>query len=250
VVVRLPGFLRYPRDLAALLGDVLASIARRPPPRGRVIAQMHAVGNGSFLFIAITVAFLGMILVYQGVIQASKVLPDNSMAGAALINAVIREFGPTITALMVATRVGTGIAAEIGSMVVTDQVEAMKVTNTDPVEYLVAPRFLAFVTMMFVLAIWAVVVAVAAGLLVAVVRFQINANTFLTLRMVGWRQVTEGLLKCLAYGVTIPIIAAESGFRATGGSEGVGWATTRAVVNASVAIILWDFVIATGMYLF
>lgn len=240
---------RYLRDLFVLTVQVFESIVRRPPPFGRVIKQMYSIGNGSFLFIAVTMAFVGMILVYQGVIQASKVLPDNSLAGPTLIHVVIREFGPSVTALMMATRVGTGIAAEIGSMVVTDQVEAMKVSNTDPVDYIVAPRFVAFVVMMFVMTIWAILITVAAGLLVGTVRFQINANTFLSLRMVRWRHVVECLLKCLAYGITIPIVSAESGFRASGGSEGVGWATTRAVVNSSVGVILWDFVIATLIYL-
>ena len=242
--------LRYPLDVLRLLLEVLVGIVRRPPPRDRVLAQMYNIGNGSVLFVSITLGFLGMITVYQGVIQASKVLPDYSMAGATLINVMVREFGPTITALMIATRVGSGIAAELGSMVVTDQIEAMKVSNTDPVRYLVAPRFVACVVMTFALTFVAVLVAVMAGLLVGVVRFQINPNTFLSLRMVNWTGVSEGLIKCLAYGVTIPIIAAESGFRAQGGSEGVGWATTRAVVNTSVAVILLDFVIATGVYLF
>jgi len=238
-----------PRAWAVLLSRSARALVRRPPPRDRLLSQMFDIGNRSVVFVAITLGFLGAISVFQGVMQASRVLPDYSMVGATLINVMTREFGPTITALMIATRVGTGIAAEIGSMVVTDQVEAMKVSNTDPVEYLVAPRVLACLVMTFVLTVFAVLVAVAAGALVGYLRFQIGFATFFSMRLVDWADLWEGLVKCAAYGVAIPVIAAESGFRASGGSEGVGWATTRSVVNASFAVIFMDFIIASVIYL-
>jgi phospholipid/cholesterol/gamma-HCH transport system permease protein len=247
--MRLPALLHPARDILGLGAEVVRSLARRPPSRARVVAQMHVIGNGSILFISVVLAFLGMILVYQGIIPAGKILPDYTMAGATLINVMVREFGPTITALMIATRVGSGIAAELGSMTVTDQVEAMKVTNCDPVVYLVAPRFLASIVMTLALTVWGVLIAVLAGMVMAWSRFQINPGTFLSLRMMEWQDVWEGLIKCVAYGAAIPIIAAESGFRASGGSEGVGWATTRSVVNTSFAVIFLDFAIASGVYL-
>jgi phospholipid/cholesterol/gamma-HCH transport system permease protein len=246
--VTVPAFVAWPLRIAALLRQTLVALVREPPPRSRVVAQMYQIGNEALLFIAVTLGFLGMISVYQGIVQASKVLPDYSMAGATLINVFVREFGPTVTALMIATRTGSAIAAEIGSMTVTDQVEAMKVCNTDPVAYLVGPRFVATLAMTFALVFWGILVAVAAGALIAYTRFQINPTTFLSLQMTDWTDVGEGLTKCLAYGTVIPIIAADSGFRASGGSEGVGWATTRAVVNASVAVVFLDFVIASATF--
>ena len=190
-----------------------------------------------------------LILVYQGAFQAQKVLPDLTQVGEIFIGTMIRTFGPTIVALMLATRVGAGIAAELGSMVVTDQVEAMKVTNTDPIEYLVVPRFVATLVMMVALWVFGVLVAVFAGTLMGTLRFGIQLRTFLSLAGTAPSDVWVGVLKCLAFGVTIPILAADSGFRATGGSEGVGWATTRAVVNASFAVIVLDFVISTLAFL-
>jgi len=243
------GFMALPRNLLRLLGETVVALVLRPPPWRTVVTQMYNVGFRSVVFIAVTLGFLGLITVYQGCIQALKVLPDLSMVGAAFINVMIMEFGPTITALMVATRVGSGIAAELGTMVVTDQVEALEVSNTDPVEYVVAPRFLAVVVMMFVLTIFAILVATLAGVVMADLRFQVNPHTFLTLAYVEWGDVYIGLTKVFLYGVSIPIIAAESGFRASGGSEGVGQSTTRAVVNTLFAVIILDFVVAGAAFI-
>lgn len=242
-------FLALPLELAKLLGETLRAMVTRPPSFGRLLEQMHNVGNRSLVFISITLGFLGLISVYQGCIQAQKVLPDLSLVGATFIGVMVSEFGPTMTALMVATRVGSGIAAELGTMVVTEQVEALKVTNTDPVEFIVVPRFMACVLMMFVLTSYAILVAVLAGMLIADLRFQINPSTFLSLAYTTWDDLYVGLIKCFAYGVSIPIIAAESGFKAKGGSEGVGQATTRSVVNTLFAVIILDFLIAGGWYL-
>lgn len=244
----LPGFQAVTR-VSGLLGETLWSLVRRPPPRRAVVAHLFNTGNRSLVFLAVTMGFLGMISVYQGCLQAMKILPDLTNAGAVFIMVMIREFGPTITAMMLATRVGTGIAAEIAVMTVTDQVEALKVNNTDPVAYLVAPRFVGFLVMMVVCTVYSCAVAILAGLLMADLRFQVNPNTFLSLGFTRWSDFSIGLAKTIAYGVAIPILAADSGFRAGGGSEGVGWATTRAVVNALFAIIALDFLIAGIGYL-
>jgi len=238
-----------PFDLIRLLSETVVAIFSRPPSWKTVLSQMHNIGNRSLVFITVTLGFLGLISVYQGSVQAMKVLPDLSLVGATFITVMVSEFGPTITALMIATRVGSGIAAELGTMVVTDQVEAMKVSNTDPVEYLVAPRFMACVVMVFVLTTYAVAVAVLAGMIMADLRFQVNPNTFLSLGMTTWDDLWLGLTKCLAYGIAIPIIAADAGFHARGGSEGVGQATTRSVVNTLFAVIILDFLIAGTWYL-
>lgn len=248
MIASLPGWPAIAR-VSGLLGETLWSLVRRPPPRRAVVAHLFNTGNRSLLFLAVTMGFLGMISVYQGCLQAMKVLPDLSNAGAIFIMAMVREFGPTITAMMLATRVGTGIAAEIAVMTVTDQVEALKVNNTDPVAFLVAPRFMSFLVMMVVCTVYSCAVAVLAGLLMAVLRFQINPHTFLSLGFTRWSDFYVGLAKTLAYGVVIPVLAADSGFRATGGSEGVGWATTRAVVNSLFAIVALDFLIAGIGYL-
>lgn len=214
------------------------------------LEQMYIIGNRSMVFIAVTLGFLGMISIFQVSMQIQQVVPDFSMVGAAFLKVMIREFGPTVAGLMVATRTGSGIAAEIGSMVVTEQVDALRMSNADPVDYLVKPRFVACASMLLVLTVFGVLVATLTGMLMGYYGFGIPPDTFLNLRLVGWRDIVVGAWKAFAYGCAIPIIASHAGLNATGGSEGVGWATTRAVVNASFAVIVLDLLISGFSYVF
>ena len=236
--------LRPTIDLVRLARDTLSHIVRSRRERGSVARQMYAMGNQSIVFITVTLGFLGMILVYQVATQVEKILPDFSMLGAAFLQVMIKEFAPTITGMMVATRVGSGIAAEIGSMVVTEQVDALRMCNADPVNYLVVPRFLAAGVMMICLTIYAVLIGEITGMLTAFVGFGVHPLTFVTTQLIGTGDLVSGLAKAFAYGCAIPLIAGQAGLEAQGGSEGVGWATTRAVVNASFAVVLLDFVIS------
>ena len=135
-------------SLVQLGRDTLYFCWRGQPRRQAVWAQMYDMGNRSLLFITVTLGFLGMILVYQVATQMQAILPDYSMLGAAFTEIMIKEFAPTITGLMVVTRVGSGIAAEVGSMVVTEQVDALRMCNAEPVDYLLVPRLKAASLMM------------------------------------------------------------------------------------------------------
>lgn len=214
---------------------------RRPK---EVLAQMFEIGNRSVVFIAVTLGFLGMILIYQAGFQAMKITGDLTLLGALFLQLLMREFGPTITALMIATRVGTGMAAELGSMVVTDQVDAMKMCAAEPIQYLVVPRFIASTIMVIVLTIIAVLISYLAGALTAYTAFDVNFRTYFDLGFVSYFDIIIGLVKALAYGMTIPIIACHAGLNVFGGSEGVGRATTQSVVNASLAVVVIDFIIS------
>jgi phospholipid/cholesterol/gamma-HCH transport system permease protein len=229
----LTGTFKPGLDLLRLGRDTLRHILTSRREKGATLAQMYAIGNQSLLFITVTVGFLGMILVYQVATQVEKILPDFSMIGAAFLQIMIKEFAPTITGLMIATRVGSGIAAEIGSMVVTE-----------PVNYLVVPRFLASGVMMVCLTIYATLIGEITGMMTGYFGFGIHPLTFLSVQMVKSGDIVSGVAKAFAYGTAIPLIAGQAGLEATGGSEGVGWATTRAVVNASFAVVLLDFVIS------
>jgi phospholipid/cholesterol/gamma-HCH transport system permease protein len=244
-----------------LVGSELVAMARvfaltmyylfTKPIRWReVISQSFQVGNRSVFFIAVVLGFLGMILIYQSGFQAERIVGDLQYLGALYLQMLFREFAPTITALMLATRVGTGIAAEIGSMVVTEQVDALRMNNAEPVHYLVVPRFIACVLMTLVLSCFALVVAYFAGMLTGAVVFDINPVTFYNTLFIEWGDLVIFVLKALAYGIAIPIIAAEAGLSAFGGSEGVGWATTKSVVNASLAVTFLDFVLSGFGYIF
>ena len=217
----------------------------RGKKRWREIAhQMYRIGNQSVTFIAWVLGFLGMILIFQSGIQAQRIIGDLQHMGALFLQILIREFAPTIGALMIATRVGTGIAAEIGSMVVTEQVDALRMNNAQPVQYLIVPRFIACTIMTFVLAILGAGVAYGAGMLAANFYFDVNFHTFMSLRFVHWQDLVVGATKAIAYGMAIPIVSGHAGLSAFGGSAGVGHATTQAVVNASLAVVILDFVIS------
>lgn len=209
-----------------------------------IVEQLYEIGNRSVIFILFTLGFLGMILIYQASYQAMKITGDLQLLGALFMQLLWREFAPTITALMLATRVGTGMAAQIGSMVVTEQVDALKMCAAQPVEYLVVPRFIASTVMTVLLTIFAVLVAYVAGAVTANLSFNVNYLTFFNFKFVGWFDLIIGLTKALCYGMTIPVIACYAGFEVHGGSAGVGRATTQSVVYASLAVVILDFVIS------
>ena len=217
--------------------------------RGSVLRQMYEIGNRSLVFLCIVMGFMGMILTYQAGLQTQRVVPDLSQLGATFLELLIRDLAASICALMLATRVGAGIAAEIGSMVVTEQLDALHMCGADPIKYLVCPRFLASLGMFTMLVVLAACVAVATGTWTAAAFFGLNPRTFLNLSLLRASDVIIGFSKCLAYGAAIPVISAHAGLTAFGDSEGVGSATTRAVVGSSLAVIVLNFLLSGAGYL-
>ena len=240
--------VRQLRGLSQVATQTFGAIVKGQIRGREFVRQCYLIGNRSLLFVTVTLGLLGLITVYQVATQMSQIIPDYTMLGAAFLQMITREFAPTICGLMVATRVGSGIAAEIGSMVVTEQVDALRMNNADPIRYLIVPRTLACAVMMISLSIYAVLVAFLAGMVAGLVAFDIPTQTFANTALVSLFDVGLGLTKAFAYGLAIPIIAGHSGLSTSGGSAGVGWATTRAVVNTSFAVIVLDLVISTGGY--
>jgi phospholipid/cholesterol/gamma-HCH transport system permease protein len=238
------------RTLGAVAARTLAGALRGRREPGEVLAQMYQIGNRSLVFIAVTLGFIGMVLVFQTCLQLNRVTGDLTLVGAEFMKIMVHEFGPTLCAMMLATRVGAGIAAEIGSMVVTEQVDALRMSAVDPIDYLIVPRFIASLVMTAVLAVFGVIVAVALGALTAKLSFRVNPAVFIDISRVTWADLTVGLTKCVAYGAAIPIVAGYCGLTARGGSEGVGWATTRAVIGSSLAVIVLDFLLSGAGFLF
>jgi phospholipid/cholesterol/gamma-HCH transport system permease protein len=220
---------------------------RREP--GAVVRQMYAIGNESLFFVSITMGFIGMILVYQSGLQAKRIIPDFTMLGATYLELLVRDLAASIGALMLATRVGAGIAAEIGSMVVTEQIDALRMCDADPIDFLVVPRFIGSLVMTTVLVVWAGAIAFGTGAATAYVAFDVPLRTFCNVSLVDGVDLATGLAKCVAYGAAIPIVSSYCGLSTFGSSEGVGWATTRAVVNSSLAIIVLNAIISTASLL-
>ena len=221
---------------------------RREP--GSVARTMYEVGNRSLLFMCVTMGFIGAIIAFQTGLQSKKLVPDFSMIGATYLKLLVRDLAASLGALPLATRVGAGIAAELGSMVVTEQVDALRMCAADPVDYLVVPRFIACVVMGTVVLIVGGFVAYLAGMGVAQAVFDVNPHTFTNLSMVTIGDVVLGLIKCVTYGGAIAIVSAQRGLATFGGSEGVGHATTEAVVGSCFAIIVLNLIVSTLGYFF
>jgi phospholipid/cholesterol/gamma-HCH transport system permease protein len=237
------------RELYSVFVRTLYYTARGNREKGSTLKQMYEIGNKSLFFISITMGFIGMILVYQAGLQAKRVVPDYTMLGATYLELLVRDFAASIGALMLATRVGAGIAAEIGSMVVTEQVDALRMCAADPIDFLIVPRFIASLIMTLCLIVWAGMIAFVAGGLTAYVAFDVPLQTFFNMALVDIGDLSVGLAKCIAYGAAIPVVSGYCGLSTFGGSEGVGWATTRAVVNTSLAIIILNFFISGAGFL-
>src|SRR6185312_7926267 len=216
-----------------------------------MLQQMYEIGNRSVFFLTVVMGFIGMILVLQAGIQVKRILPELSLLCASYLELLIRDLAASIGALMLATRVGAGIAAEIGSMVVTEQIDALRMCAADPIDYLIKPRFLASIVMTTALGVWSAAIAMATGAVTAHVMFDISPVTFFNFSLVNAGDVILGLTKCVAYGAAIPVVSGHSGLSTYGGSEGVGWATTRAVVSSSLAVIVLDMLISgAGFFIF
>ncbi|HVU05448.1 MAG TPA: ABC transporter permease [Polyangiaceae bacterium] len=236
------------RETWSVVTRTLHFVIRGSPQPGAVATQLYEIGNRSMAFLCVSMGFIGMIFVYQAGIQMKRIIPEVSQLGSTYLELLVRDLAASICALMLATRVGAGIAAEIGSMVVTEQVDALRMCAADPIDYLVRPRFIASVIMTTVLTVVAGCVAFGTGMWTASAFFSINPRTFADASLVDGADVAVGLAKCLAYGAAIPLISARAGLAARGGSEGVGSATTRAVVNSSLAVIVLNFAISTLGY--
>jgi phospholipid/cholesterol/gamma-HCH transport system permease protein len=237
------------RELYSVFVRTLYYVARGKREKGAVVRQMYEVGNRSAVFITITMGCIGTIMVYQAGLQTKRIVPDFTMVGATYLELLIRDLAASIGSLMLATRVGAGIAAEIGSMVVTEQVDALRMCAADPIDYLLVPRFLASLFMTTVLVVWAATVAFCAGGATAYFAFGVSWQTFFNTSLIDYGDMLTGFAKCIAYGAAIPVVSGYCGLSTFGGSEGVGWATTRAVVNSSLAIIILNFFISGTAYL-
>lgn len=226
-------------------------IVARPFYWNDVIIQMDRIGVGSVPIILLTGLFTGMVLALQSAVELQRFGADiylGSLVGASMV----RELGPVISSLMVAGRAGSGIAAELGAMRVTEQIDAMESLGTDPIKKLVTPRLIAGLIMVPVLTILADLIGIIGGLIISVFRVQLPADVYLrgvwaTFATSGYifgffpRDFVSGLAKPVVFGGIITLTGAYFGLQASGGTEGVGRATTRAVVMASILILATDY---------
>ena len=217
----------------------------RPPFYGR--AFLHAlveIGYFSLPVVALTAVFTGMVLALQSSIGLSRFSADSAIASLVVLS-ITRELGPVLGGLMVAGRVGAAMAAEIGTMRVTDQIDALTTLSTNPLKYLVAPRLLAGIVALPLLVVVANILGVMGGFIIAVGKLGFNPHTYLadTMRVLEVGDVVSGLVKAAVFGFLITLMGCYHGYHSRGGAQGVGAATTSAVVTASVLILALDYVL-------
>ncbi|MCC7275729.1 MAG: ABC transporter permease [Alphaproteobacteria bacterium] len=219
------------------------AVSFRPPWHGRLIArQMLEIGYYSLPVVGLTALFTGMVLALQSYTGFSRFAAANAIPSVVVIS-ITRELGPVIAGLMVAGRIGAAMAAEIGTMRVTEQIDALTTLATNPLKYLVVPRLIAGLTMLPLLVVVADVIGVFGGYIVSVHKLGFNPASYLkrTFEYLKVMDVVSGLVKAGAFGFLIALMGCYHGYRSKGGAQGVGAATTQAVVAASILILLANY---------
>jgi phospholipid/cholesterol/gamma-HCH transport system permease protein len=240
------------QDYSLLTFRSLANLFTPPQYWGDTIEQMDQIGVGSLPIVVIASFFIGGVMVINTASQFQR-FGETALTGDAVSLAIVRELGPAITALLIAGRNASGIASELGSMVVTEQVDAMRALGTDPMRKLVTPRVVATVTMLPLLTAVADLIGLLGGFVVAYYTLGLGLVEFWqrAINALDFGDLVQGLAKPLVFGLIISTVACWQGLRVTGGTQGVGRATTQAVVISSVFVLVSDLFLAKLLlYLF
>ena len=222
----------------------------RPPLKLRLIfRQMEFVGVKSIFVVVLTGTFTGMVMALQGY-YGFRMFNAESLVGSTVALGMTRELGPVLTALMVTARAGSAMAAELGTMRVTEQIDALSVMAANPVKHLFVPRIIAGVVMLPALTIVSDFMGILGGYFVGVPILNINEGAFVKniTKMVDLNDIYNGLIKAAFFGLILSLIGCYKGFNTTGGAEGVGKATTEAVVLASISILISDYFLTAIMF--
>ncbi len=222
----------------------------RPPMKLRLIfKQMEFVGVKSIFIVILTGTFTGMVMALQGY-HGFRMFSAESLVGSTVALGMTRELGPVLTSLMVTARAGSAMAAELGTMRVTEQIDALYVMASNPVKHLIVPRVIAGVIMVPLLTIVSDFVGIIGGYFVGVIILDINAGAFVKniTRYVELDDIYNGLIKAAVFGLILSLVGCYKGFNTTGGAEGVGRATTEAVVLASITILVSDYFLTAIMF--
>lgn len=237
------------KEFAYLVLETIYEIFRPPYRPHEVFKQIHFIGNQSLPIILFCVCFAAMVTILESSFHMKIVIQNDSMVPGFAAMLILRELGAVVTALLLTSRVGAGMTAEVGTMKVTEQIEALQMLGIRPVQYLVVPRFLASMVAGVLLTLLANLVCLYVAYLVSEAYLGFSVSMYLTglRRFVQFKDLTFACLKGLAFGAVIPLVSCYFGFRCQSGAEGVGSATTRSVVTSSIAIIVIDFLLS---YLF
>ncbi|MNJ91158.1 putative phospholipid ABC transporter permease protein MlaE [compost metagenome] len=229
-----------------LIAETVFGIFVLPFRKKEFFQQLYFVANRSLFIIVFCVCFAAVVTILESSFHMKLVIQNDSMVPGFAAVLILRELGAVVTALLLTSRVGAGIASEVGSMQITEQVDALKMLGIDPVRYLVVPRFLACILGGILLTVIANIVCIFAAMFVSQFYLGYTPSMFLTSmnRFVEFKDLIFAMIKGACFGAVIPIVACYFGFRCQQGAEGVGRATTNTVVVASIAIVVIDFVLS------
>lgn len=235
--------------LTLLLFSTLKGMLRPPFEIRSIIRQMLEIGVNSLPVVLITAVFTGMVLALQSN-TGFKRFGAEGLVGTVVALSMTRELGPVLAALIVTGRAGAAIAAELGTMRVTEQIDALETMATNPVKYLVVPRFLSGIIMLPALTIVTDIVGIIGGYMVSVVLLGVNANSYMraTWDFLQVQDIYNGLIKACFFGAAFTLISCYKGFYTKGGAEGVGRATTGAVVYSSMTILISDYFLSAWLF--
>lgn len=238
------------QDYSLLAVQSIGNIFTSPRYASDTLEQMDLIGVGSLPIVVISSLFIGGVLVLNTASQFER-FGETALTGDAVSLALVRELGPTITALLVAGRNASGMASELGSMVVTEQVDAMRALGTDPIRKLMTPRVIGTALMLPLLVAVADFLGLVGGFIVANLTLHLSSAQFWrrAIDALAFGDLVMGLMKPLAFGLIIATVGCWQGLRVTGGTQGVGRATTNAVVVSSVFVLTVDFFL-TRLFLF
>lgn len=241
-------FLFELQEISLLLWSALTGLFRKPRYVPEIIRQMDIIGVGSLPIVLLTGFFTGGVLILQ-TFPTLQYYGIHNEAGRSVATSLIRELGPVLTALMVSGRIGSAISAELGSMVVSQQIDAMRALGTDPHKKLVAPRVLALIIMLPLLTVAADIFGIIGGGVSASYIFDQDINVFLNSVRNGItaNDLLGGVIKPVFFGLIIGGIACHKGLSTTGGTVGVGRSTINAVVLSSIWVIIFDFFLAKAI---
>ena len=236
------------QDATSLLIGSIRNLFSPPRYYLDLVIQMDIIGFGSLPIVLLTGFFAGAVLALQ-TYKTLSTFGEVSLVGQVVALSLIREMGPVLTALMVAGRNASGMASELGSMLVSEQIDAMRALGTDPNRKLVSPRLFATVICLPLLTILANFMGLVGGFFVSVTIARLNAAQYWSsaYQALGYQDVVQGLSKPLVFAIVIAIVGCYFGLTTTGGTEGVGRSTTQAVVYASVLVLVFDFFITKLM---
>ena len=241
------GFMENVGKLTVFFSDILTKLFTPQIFVRKILQQLVAIGFYSLPVIGLTAIFTGAVLALQTYTGFSRMHAESSIASVLVIS-ITRELGPVLAGLMLAGRVAGSIAAEIGTMKITEQIDALYTLNADPVKYLIIPKVIAGTLMLPVLVLIADVIGIFGGYLVAVYKIGFEYHSYLdaTFKALEYQDVISGLIKATVFGFIVTLIGCFYGYNTSGGASGVGVAATQSVVTASVLILLLNYVI-TGL---